>query len=120
MKIKLRKNSNDIYLIELFGVLDLYSSNELKDLVLKIIEDKVERIIVSLKDVAILGSAGLGALIYISSTLKKVNCPLVFIAPEGPVLNALEVTRLKGYFNIASTLKEATTLKCGPPAGSYT
>jgi len=110
MKIRLLKNKNDIYLVELSGVLDLYSSQELKDLVLKMIETRIECIIINLKNVAILGSAGLGALIYISSTLKKVNCPLIVIAPKGPVLNILEVTRLKGFFTVVSSLKEATSL----------
>ena len=115
MKIRLRKNKDDIYLVELFGVLDLYSSNELKDLILKMIENKAERIIINLKEVAILNSVGLGALVYISSTLKKVNCSLTIIAPEGPLLNALEGARLKGYFTIVSSLKEAASLAGGKP-----
>ena len=110
MKFKLRKNGDDIYLFELFGVLDLYSSNELKDFIMKMIENRIERIIIDLKEVTIPNSTGLGAIIYISSTLKKINCPLIIIAPEGPVLNALEQTRLKNYFTIASSLKEAVSI----------
>jgi anti-sigma B factor antagonist len=113
MNIKLSKNDGDIYLIDLFGVLDLYSSNELKDIIMKMIENKIERIIINLKDVNILNSSGVGALIYISSTLKKINCPLVIIAPEGPVLNALELTRLRSYFTIVSSLKEAVSVAAG-------
>ena len=110
MKIKVHKNSDDIYLVELFGDMDLYSSNQLKDLVMKMIKNKAERFIINLTEVNNVNSAGIGALIYISSTLKKLNCPLIFVVKEGPVLNALEVTRLKGYFSIVSSLKEAMPL----------
>ena len=110
MEIKILKNEHDIYLVELEGAMDLYSSNRLKELVMKMIEKKVERVIVDLKEVERVNSAGIGALIFISSTLKKLNCPLVIVVPEGPVMNALEVTRLKNYFTIAPSLKEAVSL----------
>ena len=110
MEIKVLKNDDGIFLVELTGSLDLSSSNELKDLIMKMIENKSEQFIISLKKTDSIDSAGIGALIYVSSTLKKLNCPLVIIAPEGPILDALEVSGLKGYFAIASTLKEAVSL----------
>jgi len=110
MEIKISKNADDIYLLDLSGPLDLYSSNQLKNLVLKMFEKRIDCIIVDLKDVTSIISAGIGAMIYIASTLKKLNCPLVFIVPEGPVMQALEVTRIRNFFIIASTLKEAMAL----------
>ena len=110
MEIKIQKNKDNIYLLELSGGMDLYSSNQLKDLVMSMIGSKIERFIISLKGVNNVFSAGIGALIYVSSTLKKLNCPLVIVAPEGPVMQALEVTRLKGYFTIAPSLKDAIAL----------
>ena len=107
MKIKVHKNSDSIYLVELFGAMDLYSSNQLKDVVMKMIKNKAEHFVINLSDVSNVNSAGIGALIYISSTLKKLDCPLILVAREGPVLNALEVTRLKGYFSIVPSMKEA-------------
>ena len=110
METKIRKNDEGVYLVELYGALDLYSSTQLKNLILKMIEKKAESFIISLKEVRRVNSAGIGALIFISSTLKKLSFPLVMIIPEGPVMNALEVSRLKGYFTIASSLKEAIPL----------
>ena len=110
MEAKVLKNADDIYLIELSGTMDLYSSNQLKELIMKMLNNKIQRFIISLKGVKIVNSAGIGALIYISSTLKKMNCPLVIIVPEGPVMNALELTRIKSYFAIASSLEEAISL----------
>jgi anti-anti-sigma factor len=108
--IKIKKNSNDVYLVVLSGALDLRGSNQLKDLVLQMIKNKVERFIISLADVDIVSSEGIGALIYTSSTLRKLKYPLVIVVPDGPVIQALESARLKSYFAIASSLKEATLL----------
>ena len=107
MEIKIRKNDDGIHLIELSGHLDLNSSDQLKSLVLNMIEKKVECFIISLSGVDEINSGGIGALIYVSSTLKKLNSPLVIIVPDGPVLHALEATRLKSYFKIAPALGEA-------------
>jgi len=110
MEIKLSRNNDDMYLLELSGSLDLYSANQLKDLVMKIISKKAERFIIDLSKVDNVNSSGIGALIFVSSTLKKLQCPLVIIVSEGPVLTALEVTRLKNYFSIAPSLKEALSM----------
>jgi anti-anti-sigma factor len=108
--IKIKKNNDDVYLVELSGALDLRGSNQLKDLVLQMIKNKVERFIISLADVDTVSSEGIGALIYASSTLRKLKYPLAIIVPSGPVMQALESARLKSYFAIASNLKEASLL----------
>ena len=110
MEIKVSKNKDHVCLIELSGAMDLYNSNQLKDSVMKMIQDKVESFIINLHDIDSINSAGIGALISVASTLKKLNCPLVVIVPEGPVTQALEITRLRGYFTIARSLKEALSL----------
>jgi anti-anti-sigma factor len=110
MEIKIRKNDNNVYLLELSGTMDLNSAEQLKGLVMKIVVNKAERLIIDLKSVDKINSASIGALIYISSTLKKINCPFIIIATEGPALDALEATRLKSYFLIAQSLKEALAL----------
>ena len=107
MDIKLSKNDNDVYLLELTGVMDLYSSNQVKELVMKMLKNKIKRFIINLKNVDNINSAGIGALIYVFSTLKKLGCPMIMVAPEGSVLKALETTKIKSYFTIVATLKEA-------------
>ena len=107
MKVKIRKNSDNVFFMELSGSLDLYSSNQLKELVVKTFENSIECLIISLKDVASINSTGVGALIFASSTLRKLNCPLIIVAPEGPVLSVLELTNIKTYFTVVPSLKEA-------------
>jgi len=107
MKIRLSKSSESLYLIELGGNLDLKSSTMLKDYVIKMIKTPMETFIINLKDVASINSAGIGALIYVFSTLRKLNCTLILLAPDGPVLEALEVSRLRNYFTVVPNLKDA-------------
>ena len=120
MKFQLHKNKNNVYLVELSGAMDLCSSNQLKELVIKIIKNRVERFIINFNEVSVVNSSGIGALIYVSSTLKKLNCPLIILAPEGPVMQALEVTRLKSYFTIVPSLKEALNLVTAGPKKNKT
>ena len=110
MEIKVRKNKDNIYVIDLTGPLDLYSSTQLKDIIMNIIKSRVECCILDLKDVNNINSSGLGALIFVSSTLKKLSCPLIIVAPEGPVMQALEITRLRNYFTIVQSLEDAIPL----------
>jgi len=116
MDIKLSKNSEGVYLLELTGTLDLLSSTQLKDYVMKMIKTRIERFIISVKNVQSINSAGIGALIFISSTMRKLNCTLIMHVPEGPVLEALEVSRLRNYFNIVQTMKEALKISSGTQA----
>jgi len=110
MEIKVQKNNDDIYLLELSGSLDLYSSTQLKELFMKIIESRIARMIINLKDVHSINSAGIGALINISSTTRKLSCPLIVIIPDGPILQVLEAARLRHYFNIVPSMKDAVSL----------
>ena len=110
MEIKLSKNSEGIHILELSGNLDLLSSDQLKDYVMKMLKTRIECFIISVKNIESINSAGIGALIFISSTLRKLNCTLVMHVPEGPVLEALEVSKLKNYFQIVQSLKEAVEL----------
>ena len=110
MDIKVSKNGDNVYLVKLSGELDLYSSEQFKDVIMKIIVNKTERFIIDLNKIDGINSAGIGALVSIFSTLKKLNCPLIILAAEGEALHALEVTKLKGYFSIAKSLKEALAL----------
>jgi anti-sigma B factor antagonist len=110
MAIKVLKNDENIYIVELQGELDLFSSNMLKELVMKMIEHKIERFIIDLKKVDTINSAGLGALVYVSSTVKKMNFALAFTNINAAVKKAIELTKLAGYFPIVPTLEEAVEL----------
>jgi anti-sigma B factor antagonist len=106
MELKIRKN-REIYIIDIQGELDLYNAYKLKELLMKMLEKKIERFIINMEDVEYIDSSGIGALIFISSTLKKMNLRLAIANIHGSVKKVIELTKLMGYFPIAATLDEA-------------
>lgn len=106
MELKIRKHS-ETYIIDVNGEMDLYNSYKLKELVMKMLEKKVSQLIINLDNVEYIDSSGIGALIYICSTLKKMNLKLVIANIHGSVKKVIELTKLMGYFPIANSIDEA-------------
>jgi anti-sigma B factor antagonist len=110
MEIKTFKNQDDVYLIQLPGNLDLYYSSQLKELIMQMIKKKSEKLIIDMEKVETINSSGIGALIYISSTIKKVKARLVIAKINDLVNESMELSKLSGYFKIAGSLREALEL----------
>jgi len=106
LELKIRKNE-DIYIVDVNGEMDLYNSYKLKELVMKMLEKKVSKFIINMENVEYIDSSGIGALIYISSTIKKLNLNLLITNVRGSVKKVIELTKLMGYFPIAQSLAEA-------------
>ena len=106
MELKIRK-SGDVYIVDGNGGMDLYNSYKLKELVMKMIEKNIKIFIINLEQVDYIDSSGIGALIYISSTIKKMNLKLAISNIHGSVKKVIELTKLMGYFPIANSVEEA-------------
>jgi anti-sigma B factor antagonist len=106
VNIRIRTNQL-IYIIALQGEMELSDSNQLKELVMKMVEKRVERFILDVQNVKSIDSSGIGALIFISSTLKKMNLQLAIANVQGPVKDVMERTRLSGYFPIYPDVAQA-------------
>jgi anti-sigma B factor antagonist len=106
MDLKIRKN-DQIYIIDITGEMDLYNSYKIKELFLKMVEKKIENFIINLNDVEYMDSSGIGALIYITSTVKKMNLKLALTNIRGSVKKVMELTKLTGFFPITGTVEEA-------------
>ena len=106
MELKIRK-SEAIYIIDVLGEMDLYNSYKLKELLMKMIEKKIEFFIINLEDVEYIDSSGIGALIYITSTIKKMNLKLAITNVHGSVKKVIELTKLSSFFPILPSLEEA-------------
>jgi anti-sigma B factor antagonist len=91
----------------MLGEMDLIDANRLKDLVMKMIEKKAERFIINVREIRTIDSSGIGALIFISSTLKKLNLELAIANVQGAVKAVLEKTKLSGYFPIYDKIDDA-------------
>ncbi|EPF30541.1 anti-sigma factor antagonist [Treponema maltophilum] len=112
MELKIRKSA-EIYIVDVNGEMDLYNSYKLKELIMKMLEKKVRTFIINLEQVDYIDSSGIGALIYICSTIKKMNLKLSITNVHGSVKKVIELTKLMGYFPIASTVEEALGLLSG-------
>jgi anti-sigma B factor antagonist len=106
MKLKVRKNQ-EIYIIDIQGELDLYSSYKLKDLLLGMLNKNIDRFILNLEDVDYIDSSGLGTLVFIVSTIKKRKYKLAFINLSRPAQRVLEITKSMGFFPVITNLEEA-------------
>lgn len=106
MELKTRK-SGDVYIIDINGDMDLYNSYRLKDLVKKMLQSNIRRIIVNLEQVEYIDSSGIGTLIHIYSTMKKANLRIVFVNIHGSVKKVIELTKLMNFFPIAASLQDA-------------
>jgi anti-sigma B factor antagonist len=106
MELKIRR-SEKIYIIDILGEMDLYNSYKLKELLMKMIEKKIENFIINMADVEYMDSSGIGALIYITSTIKKMNLNLAIANVHGSVKKVIELTKLTSFFPITANLEEA-------------
>ena len=106
MELKIRKNES-IYIIDVLGEMDLYNSYKLKELLMKMIERKIEKYIINMDAVEYIDSSGIGALIYITSTIKKMNLHLSITNVHGSVKKVIELTKLSSFFPILPNLDEA-------------
>ena len=106
MELKIRKNA-DVFIIDVNGEMDLYNSYKLKELVMKMLEKNVKSFVINLEQVDYIDSSGIGALIYICSTIKKMNLKLYISNVHGSVKKVIELTKLMGYFPIANSVEEA-------------
>jgi anti-sigma B factor antagonist len=106
MELKIRRNQ-EIYVIDIQGEVDLYTSFKLKELFISMVDKKIERFIINLEGVDYLDSSGIGALIFISSTIKRLNLKLAITNLRASVKRVMDATRLMEFFPITPTIVEA-------------
>ena len=109
MELKLKKSTTDIYIISIFGELDLYNSSKLKGLIQGMIDKNVKKIIFDLKETDYIDSSGLGVFIYIFGKVAKENKNLKFCMCniDGTVKKLIDLCKLAGFFSMAPSLNEA-------------
>jgi len=106
MELKLRKHE-DIYIVDILGDLDLYSSLQLKDLFIKLLEKKPRVFIMNLESVSFLDSSGIGALITMYNTALQKHIKFLLANVRGQTRNVMSLTRLEKFFPIASSIEDA-------------
>ena len=98
MEIKTRK-SGDVYIIDIQGDMDLYSSYRLKDLVKKMLQSNVRRLIVNLDQVEYIDSSGIGELVSSFTAVKKEGGILKLLSLTQKIQDLLAITKLLTVFD---------------------
>lgn len=106
MELSMRK-SGEVYIIDVKGEMDLYNAHQLKDLMSKMIEKKIQSFVINMEGVDYIDSTGIGVLISICNTLKKQGLKLAIPGVHGSVKKVIELTKLMGFFPLASSLEDA-------------
>lgn len=106
MELGLRRYK-EIYIVDVKGDLDLYNAHELKDVVNKLMNKNVEKLVINMENVDYIDSSGVGALIHIFTTLKKRAAHLKIAKVHGSVAKVIKLTKLMGYFPIVDNLNVA-------------
>ncbi len=106
MDLKIRRGA-DVYIIDVNGEMDLYNSYKLKELIMRMLEKKVRSFVINLANVDYIDSSGIGALIFICSTIRKMNLDIMIANIHGSVKKVIELTKLTSYFPIAASVPAA-------------
>jgi anti-sigma B factor antagonist len=107
MKITTENHGGRTILSVKEGRLDAHNSGELKDRILKTLEEGNRNLIIDLGDVQFIDSSGLGALLsgYKNANLRSSAFALANLQPR--VRSMFELTRLHRVFEIYPGLQEA-------------
>lgn len=106
MKIN-HKQKDDIRVIELSGELDFHSSPLLRDLLQKILSEKVSKILVDLKKISYIDSSGLATFIEAFQKIKHGNGRLVLAGLVPQVRSVFEIAKLDHIFEMHASDEEA-------------
>lgn len=86
--------------IDLKGILNLYSANPLKSVLSNLINVGKIRIYVYMKHLENIDSSGIGGLIAVQTKLSKMNGVLKVLEPSDKTRSVLKLTNLETYFHM--------------------
>lgn len=100
----------DTVTVQLAGEIDLRTSPDLRDELLRLLERKPPRIILDLAGVSYIDSSGVGTIVELKRKAMRRSSKVVLVALQPRVRSLLEITRLISFFDIAADLDEARRL----------
>jgi anti-anti-sigma factor len=102
----LHREDDGLHILHLAGRLDSATSPEAEKRIIEIIE-KGELMVINLKDLVFISSAGLRLMLVFMKKTKTRNARMIFCSPGDQILKTLEVSNLTEFLEIASSLDEA-------------
>lgn len=109
LTINSRKPNDTTHVLDIEGEVDVYTSPQLKQEIVKIAETGVKHLVINLSKVEYLDSTGLGVLIGGLKRLRESDGNLILVGPNMRILRIFEITGLDKIFDIYQTEEEAST-----------
>ena len=94
-------------ILKIEGEVDVYTSPQLKEEIVKISQSGVKRLVINLSQVEYLDSTGLGVLIGALKRLREADGNLSLVGPGMRILRIFEITGLDKIFEIFATEEDA-------------
>jgi len=102
------RNENGWAVLEVQGEVDLYTSPQLRDAILRSIEEGENQIVIDLSNVSFMDSSGLGVLVAGLKRARERGGELALVFGEGSVQKVLGITGLDRVFPTHGSVGEAT------------
>ena len=102
-------STGDCAVLRVAGEIDLYTAPELRERVIRLIDDGIRHVIADLRDVDFLDSTGLGALVGSLKRLRLRDGSLELVTSGGRILQIFQITGLTRAFAVHSSVPDAIT-----------
>lgn len=104
------REEEGITVLVLRGVLNIYSSHELKDTLFHLADRREVRIVLDLSQLSGIDSAGIGVIISMMHRIRRISgAQMILCGLSGHVEKVFMVTRIISLFNVVSSVDEALT-----------
>ena len=102
----LHQEEDGLHIMHLAGRRDSVTSPQAEQRIIDIIE-KGDMLVINLKDLVFISSAGLRLILVFMKKTKKRNARMIFCAPGDQILKTFEVSNFLEFLEIATSLEEA-------------
>jgi anti-anti-sigma factor len=107
LEVKIVKEKNYVYVVELKGSLDTETAPMLEDEVEEIIDEKTKAIIFDMKSVTYISSAGIGVVMKTKKTLKQRGANFAMVDLRPPIEKVFDAMKILPTISIFDDMEEA-------------
>lgn len=112
MKINVKEN-REVWILEVSGEIDFYSSRELRQKFQEILDKKCTKLLVDLKKVSYVDSSGLATFVEALQRMNRTSGKLVLMGLSAAVRGVFEIAKLDSIFVLADSEEKASSVLAG-------